>query len=103
MRASLVMSLLSLSAVCLVSAPVRAEDRPAPQLQVTTSDTIKSNLENFKGRTVILRLGSNDEVAGIVSEVGEKAVHLTQLTGKEFYDAVVPLEKINALIVRAKG
>ena len=95
--------LLSLSALLLVSNVALAEDKPVLQLEVATENTIKANLERFKGKTVILRLGANDEVAGIVSEVGEKAVHLTQLTGKEFYDAVVPLEKINALIVRAKG
>ena len=49
-----------------------------------------------------LKLSSAEELSGIVAKVGPDAVQLSQLSGKEFYDAVVPLEKIEALIIRTR-
>ena len=70
--------------------------------ELNAADAIKSNLENYKGKAVTLRLSSGEEISGTVAEVGTTAVHLSALTGKEFYDAVVPLQQVVALVVRTK-
>lgn len=70
--------------------------------ELNAADAIKSNLESYKGKAVTLRLSSGEEIGGTVAEVGTTAVHLSALTGKEFYDAVVPLQEVVALVVRTK-
>ena len=41
-------------------------------------------------------------IGGKVEKVGDKLVHLSQLSGAEFYDAAVDLGAISAVIVRVK-
>lgn len=73
------------------------------ELSVTENDAIKSNLEQMVGQSVTLKLSSGEELGGKVAKVGPNAVQLSQLQGKEFFDAIVPLAKIDALIVRTKN
>jgi len=35
--------------------------------------------------------------------VGSHVAHLTELGGREFFDAVVSLDQVQAVIVRARG
>ncbi len=70
--------------------------------ELNGADAIKTNLESYKGKAVTLRLSSGEEIGGTVADVGTNAVHLTALTGKEFFDAVVPLNQVVALVVRTK-
>jgi hypothetical protein len=45
---------------------------------------------------------SGEELTGKVGKVTGKLLVLQELSGKEFFDAAVNLEKISAVIVRAK-
>jgi hypothetical protein len=67
-----------------------------------TSDTVKTVLERQAGQKVELRLNSGEKLAGKVEKVGEKTVHLSAITGQEFFDAVVVLEEVAAVLVRTK-
>jgi hypothetical protein len=67
-----------------------------------TSDTIKTVLERQAGQKVELRLTSGEKLSGKVEKVGEKTVHLSAITGQEFFDAVVVLEEVTAVLVRTK-
>jgi hypothetical protein len=66
------------------------------------SDTVKTVLERQAGQKVELRLSSGEKIAGKVEKVGDKAVHLSAITGQEFFDAVVVLEEVTAVLVRTK-
>jgi hypothetical protein len=55
------------------------------------------------GQRVKLRLMGGQELEGVVTKVGATAVHLASLTGMDFYDAVVRLDHVSAVIVRARG
>ncbi|MGB8166889.1 MAG: hypothetical protein WCF18_05320 [Chthoniobacteraceae bacterium] len=66
------------------------------------SDTVKTVLERQAGQKVELRLSSGEKIAGKVEKVGEKTVHLSSITGQEFFDAVVVLEEVTAVLVRTK-
>jgi hypothetical protein len=72
------------------------------KLTAQGSTPVKQSLENLKGKSVSLRLRSGEDLAGQVADVGDKAVVLTQLTGKEFFDAVITLDSIDAVTSRAK-
>ncbi len=53
--------------------------------------------------TVALHLRSGTILTGQVGSVGDHHVVLTQLTGKEFYDAQILIEDISAVEARARG
>lgn len=66
------------------------------------SDTVKTVLDRQAGQKVELRLTSGEKIAGKVEKVGEKTVHLSAVTGQEFFDAVVILDEVAAVLVRTK-
>ena len=74
----------------------------AAELKLAPTDTVESVLAAQKGRKVTLRLRSGQEAGGTVTLVSAKLVQLSSVTGKEFFDAVVPLEAIEAVFVRTK-
>lgn len=65
-------------------------------------DTIKSVLDRCVGQPVELRMESGEKIGGKVEKVGDKAIYLSSLTGAEYFDAVVDLDDISAVVMRAK-
>ena len=64
---------------------------------------MKEILTSSVGKRVGIRLDSGEEMEGTVTTVGDQLVHLSKLSKREFYDAVVRLDKINAVIFRARS
>ena len=96
----------ALSAAVVVMACLMISPGPAiaqAKFQIETADTLKSVLERQVGRAVRLRLQSGEEVGGTVTKVGDHVVQLSELAGREFFDAVVPLDRIIAVILRTRG
>jgi len=75
----------------------------AQGVTVTAGTTIESILAAQQGKKVTLKLGPNDELSGTVKVVTKDVVQLTELTGREFFDAVVELKSVKAVIVRARN
>ena len=71
-------------------------------LDLQPNDTMRSVLERQVGQLVDLRMKSGEKIGGKVEKVTDKLAHLSQLTGAEFYDAVVDIDGIAAVAVRAK-
>ena len=97
MKALVLASLLGI-ALCLGPASVKAQDAP---LEIN-ADAIKVSLERQVGKRVRLRLVSGQEVEGTVVAVGTAGVHVARLAGMDFFDAVVRLDQIAAVIVRVR-
>ena len=72
-------------------------------LDPKADDTVKSVLSRQVGQTVELRLKNGEKIAGKVEMVGKDLVQLTQLTGAEFYEAVVVMDDVAAVVARAKA
>ena len=72
------------------------------KIDLQSSDTVHVILEKNIGGMVELRMESGEKIGGKVEKVGDKLVHLSQLSGAEFYDAAVDLGAISAVIVRVK-
>ena len=72
----------------------------AEQLAITGNDTIDTILTAQKGKRVTIKLRAGDDLTGTVGEVNKEVVQLRELAGKEYYDAVVVLEGIEAVIIR---
>jgi len=67
------------------------------------NDTIQTVLQRQLGQPVELRMRSGEKLGGKLEKLSEKLAHLTQLTGAEYFDAVVVLDDIAAVVVRAKA
>jgi hypothetical protein len=73
------------------------------KIDLQASDTILSILQKNTGQAVELRMKSGEKIGGKVEKVGDKLVHLSQLTGAEFFDAAVDTSDVAAVIVRTKS
>ena len=72
------------------------------KIDLQTSDTILGILQKNIGQVVELRMKSGEKIAGRLEKVGDKLVHLAQLTGAEFYDAAVDASEVSAVVVRMR-
>jgi hypothetical protein len=88
-------AIITLVAGLILSCIVNAEP-----LSITVNDTIDTILSAQKGKRVTIKLKAGDDLTGIVGEVNQEIVQLRELTGKEYYDAVVVLQGIEAVIIR---
>ncbi len=87
------------------SSQLLAQQKPKQEEKIAfhSADTPQVFLERHMGKSVTLKLDSGQELSGIVSEVGNHMVYLAKLRGKEFYDALVRIDRITAVIVRARS
>ena len=81
----------------LLASPAYAQ---APQ--VAEGDTMASVLTAQKGKRVMVRLRSGQDLTGTVTAVTPKLVHLATLSGREFFDAVIALDAIEAVQIRTR-
>lgn len=91
------MRLLVTTALCLAIAQASAQG-----LTLSPADTIQSVVSAQKGKRVSLRLRSGQELTGILRESTDRLAVLAELSGREFFDAVVPIEAIEAVIVHRR-
>jgi hypothetical protein len=74
----------------------------AQDVNISANDTTQSVISAQKGKRVTLRLRSGQELTGAVREATPRLVVLGGLSGREFFDAVIPLEAVEAVLVRTK-
>lgn len=72
------------------------------ELRVAATDSVETVLAAQKDKRVTVRLRSGQEITGTVRNISGKLVQLGAVTGREFFDAVVPLEAVEAVLVRTK-
>jgi hypothetical protein len=84
----------------LVSAVgVYAEEK----MVLKASDGIKEVLTANVGKRVAVKTESGESLEGSVSTVGDQLVRLERLSGKDFYDAIVRIDRISSVTIRVKG
>jgi len=92
----------TMTSAVLVAIALACSAPALAQLQVGSGDTIESVLRTQKDKRVTLRLRSGQELTGVVRGGNARVVQLGAITGREFFDAVVPLEAIDAVLIRTK-
>lgn len=94
----------SMIRVFLLGAALAGPAAPAAsaELRVAASDSVETVLAAQKDKRVTVRLRSGQEITGTVRNVTGKLVQLGAVAGREFFDAVVPLEAVEAVLVRTK-
>ena len=65
--------------------------------------TVLSLLQGSVGKGVELHLRSGEKMGGKVAQVTDNIVHLSNLTGAEYFDAFVDAKDISAVVVRVAG
>ena len=64
---------------------------------------IKEILTGYVGKRVAVRLDTGEEMEGIVTSIGDHLVHISRLSKRDFYDVLVRIERINAVIIRMRS
>lgn len=75
----------------------------APPMYELNSGWVKSTLLKMTNKKVTLRLVSGEELTGTVLHVGDEATQIGGLTGRDFYDALIRLDQIAAIIFNARA
>jgi hypothetical protein len=89
--------------LCMAAVQAGAQAPAAKEpVKLEVGDGLQANLARRVGEKVELILLSGKSLTGTVKAVGTAGVHLTALEGKEFYDALVRIEQVGAVVVRAK-
>ncbi len=86
----------------MTAAAIACAAPAAAQLQVGANDTVESVLRAQKEQRVTLRLRSGQELTGVVRTSNTRVVQLGAVSGREFFDAVVPLDAIDAVLIRTR-
>jgi small nuclear ribonucleoprotein (snRNP)-like protein len=64
---------------------------------------MEDNLKALIGKKVYVTLDSGKSFAGYVKEVGDHLMHLEKLDGKDYFDALLRIENINAIDTRFRN
>lgn len=59
--------------------------------------SITDNLKSLIGKRVYIHLDSGTTYIGVVKEIGGQLIHLEKLDRKDFFDALIRLDKIIAI------
>ena len=97
------LALALLIAFSALHVPIGVLHAQTEKLEVADADSVKTVLERHVGKRVSVVLSTGQELSGTVSKVTRDALHLSELTGREFFDAVVPLDKISAVVIRVRS
>jgi hypothetical protein len=69
----------------------------------TRDETTTSVLRRHTGQRVELVLKSGEKVGGKVEALSASTVHLSGITGKELFEAVVEIDDVSVVLIRADG
>ncbi len=88
----------AIACLCFASAAAAA----GQGLTISPSDTTQSFIAAHKGERVMLRMRSGQELSGLVRDSSERLVVLGEVSGREFFDAVIPVDAVEAVLVRVR-
>jgi hypothetical protein len=100
---NLIMKRYSLFFVIVVAAVTCSNLLAQEKAALQPNATVISLLQGSAGKAVELHLRSGEKMGGKVAGVTENLVHLSNLTGAEFFDAFIDVKDISAVVVRVAG
>lgn len=92
---------IATAATLLLPIHVGAADKTSKVL-IAQGDSIMTVLEKQNGQSVKLRLKSGTEISGKVAYVGKGLVQIAEISGMEFFDAVIDIADISAVLIRVR-
>ncbi len=99
----LIMKRYSLLVAIFITAAIGASSLAQDKASLQPNATVASLLQGSAGKSVELHLRSGEKMGGKVAQVTDNIVHLSNLTGAEYFDAFVDVKDISAVVVRVAG
>lgn len=87
--------------ICLSFSQLLSADEK--KIMFNTPDGVKEVLSAYIGKRLAIKTDAGEALEGTVIKVGDQLVHIEKLSGKDFYDAVVRIDRINAVVIRVRG
>ncbi|MGA2400730.1 MAG: hypothetical protein ABSG91_03370 [Syntrophobacteraceae bacterium] len=84
---------------------IMAKNVPAAQTETVQFNVDTSMMENLvvlKGKSVTIYLASGQTITGVVNGVKGNLLHLGKISQKDFYDALVALDRISAIEMKVR-
>ncbi len=100
---ALIMKRYSLVFLMILTAVVCASSFAQDKTSLQSNATVVSLLQGSAGKSVELHLRSGEKMGGKIAQVTDNIVHLSNLTGAEYFDAFVDVKDISAVVVRVAG
>ena len=100
---ALIMKRYSLIFVVILTAVICASSFAQDKASLQSNATVVTLLQGSAGKSVELHLRSGEKMGGKVAQVTDNIVHLSNLTGAEYFDAFVDAKDISAVLVRVAG
>jgi hypothetical protein len=94
---SFLLALIITAVIC--AATSFAQDKSSMQANASVAGI----LQGSAGKSVELHLRSGEKMGGKVAQVTDSVVHLSNLTGAEYFDAFVDMKDVSAVVVRVAG
>ncbi len=92
--------------ILFIGLPAQATKTSPPstaKLNIEAKDTVLSVLKRHVGEYLYLQTDSGKEINGKLVFVGKKVVHIEKVSGRDFYDAVIDIDSIEAAMVKVRG
>ena len=102
-RTALIMKRYSLIFVVILTAVIGASSFAQDKASLQSNATVVTLLQGSAGKSVELHLRSGEKMGGKVAQVTDNIVHLSNLTGAEYFEAFVDVKDISAVVVRVAG
>lgn len=90
--------LFGIISLCVLQGSAAADEK----FELKQSSVIREILFDNVGKRVSVRIDSGEELTGSVTRVGDQLVHIARLSGKDFYDAVIRIDRISAVVFKAR-
>jgi hypothetical protein len=87
----------------IVTAVTCASSLAQDKATLQSNATVAGILQGSAGKSVELHLRSGEKMGGKVAQVTDNIVHLSNLTGAEYFDAFVDMKDVSAVVVRVAG
>ena len=98
LRKLIIFAVVLVALISTVQFAVAAEEGAAFNALIGIRENLLANV----GKRVSVRITAGDAIEGTVVKVGDQAVHLAKLSGRDFYDAIIRIDRIEAIIVKAR-
>jgi len=73
------------------------------RFEIRAGESVKTVLDDAVGKQVTLLMISGQELTGTVAKVGDHVVQLMRLSGRDFFDGVILLERVDGVILKVRG
>jgi hypothetical protein len=100
MRAIIITALLCAGFSFISISEIFAEE---VKFELNAQFGVKEILMSQTGKRVSVRTDSGEALEGTITKVGDQLLHISKLSGRDFYDAVVRIDKIISVVMKVRG